>query len=282
MINPIQFVCFFICTSVVSFAQKGDAKPYIINGNESYNHGDFAKAETQYKIALNEDPGSIKGNYNLGNALYKQKKYDESRAHFDRVLHNVKSSKEDKQKAFHNIGKSYFDQNNYEQAVLNFKEALKLNPHDDETRYNYALARKQLEKQKEDRDQNQQKQEQNKEKGDSGQDQQNQDEDQNTNSQEKQKDKGEQGENKQEQKPQNNNGNQAGGQNGNNDGEGDSPQNQQISKGSDGKGQESPQALNPEYQEGLLNALQKQEQETLKKIISQKAQKVRVNTEKDW
>src|SRR5690606_6031893 len=130
-------------------AQKSEAKDYIISGNQSYLQGDFAKAEAKYKIALSEDSNSLKANYNLGNALYQQKRLDESRVHYDRVIQDRNATKLDKHKAYHNIGKTYLDENDPEKAVASLKEALKLNPYDDETRYNYALARKLLEKQKE-------------------------------------------------------------------------------------------------------------------------------------
>ena len=255
-------------------AQKSDAKDYIISGNQSYMEGDFAKAEAKYKIALSEDVNSIKANYNLGNSLYKQKRMDEARVHYDRVIQNSQSTKADKHKAYHNIGKAYLDENNPEKAVTNLKEALKLNPYDEETRYNYALARKLLEKQEEEKDKQNQENDEN--QNDSKENQDNPKEDS-----EKQ-DKKENGENKEGQKPQNNKGNQPDGEKGNEEGQGKKPENQEITKGADGKEKSSSLPMNTERQEGLLDALRQQEQETLKKIISQKAQKVRVNTEKDW
>lgn len=263
MVKYILFLSLLV-TSLVSVAAQSDAKDYIIGGNQLYSQKDYAKAELQYKQALSKDANSIKANYNLGNTLYHQKKYDESRAHYDKIIKNFNSTKAEKHKAFHNIGKTYLDENNPEKAIPALKEALKLNPHDEQTRYNYALAKKQLEEQKK---QNQQQ------KGDSQKDQQkdkgekNQESGDKNDSEQQNKDKGNQ---------------QDKGQDGNEEGEGNKPQDQQITKGSEGKGQESPNAMNKEYQEGVLRALEQQEQETLKKIISQKAKKVRTNTEKDW
>lgn len=254
-------------------AQKSDAKDYIISGNQRYMEGDFSKSEAQYKIALSEDLNSIKANYNLGNALYKQKRMDEARVHYDRVIQNSQATKSDKHKAYHNIGKSYLDENDPEKAVASLKEALKLNPYDDQTRYNYALARKLLEKQKEE--------EKEKDKNGEGEEDSQKNQEENNENPENQ-DQGESEENGKKSPPQNQNGNQEGGQNGDKSGEGETPQKQKITKGEDGKGKNSSQPMNTERQEGLLEALRQQEQETLKKIISQKAQKVRVNTEKDW
>lgn len=257
---------FLLVTSLVSVCAQSDAKDYIIGGNQLYNQKDYAKAELQYKQALSKDANSTKANYNLGNSLYSQKKLDEARAHYDKILKDGKSTKNDKYKAFHNIGKTYLDENNPEKAVLNFKEALKLNPYDEQTRYNYALAKKQLEEQKKQDDQ--QKGDSKKDNKDKGDKNQENPESGDENNSEQQKD------NKGKQQDQ--------GQDGNENGDGNQPKDEQISKGSDKKGQESPNAMNKEYQEGVLRALEQQEQETLKKIISQKAKKVRTNTEKDW
>lgn len=265
--NILSFLLFGI-TGLISVAAQTEAKDYIINGNLLYNQKDFAKAEMQYKQALSKDANSIKANYNLGNSLYQQKKYDEARAHYDKLIHHGNTSKADKHKAYHNIGKTYLDENNPEKAVQSFKEALKLNPYDEQTRYNYALARKMLEQQ-----QNQDKQQ----KGDSQKDQQKNQENQN-----KDESDSEKGKNNSGQQEKNKGSQQDQGENGNEQGKGNQPKDQQITKGSDGKGQESPQTMNQEYQEGVLRALEQQEQETLKKIISQKAKKVRTNTEKDW
>jgi len=274
MVKNILFFFFLASLTITVSAQETKVKDYVIAGNQNYMSGNFSKAEAQYKTALSEDLNSIKANYNLGNSLYRQKRYDEARTHYDRVIRQKNSTKAEKQMAYHNIGKSYLDENNPEKAVVNFKEALKLNPYDEETRYNYALARKLLEKKQNEDEKN---------KNDSGKD--DKDKKDNQQNQDKEKQDGQQGQddNNKGNKPDENKGNQQnGGQDGNDEGNGDKPQQQQITKGSDGNGDQSPNAMNAEYQEGILRALQNQEQETLKKIISQKAQKVRTNTEKDW
>lgn len=261
MVKNILFVSFLI-TFLGSAVAQSEAKDYIIGGNQLYTQGNYAKAELQYKQALSKDANSIKANYNLGNSLYQQKKYDEARAHYDRIIKNRKTTQADKHKAFHNIGKTYLDENNPEKAVQNFKEALKLNPYDEQTRYNYALAKKMLEQQQKDQQKGNSKNQDQKDP-----DNQSQENSDSNNPDPKNDDKGNQEDN---------------GQEGNEKGNSNQPQDQQVTKGSDGKDQESPNAMNKEYQEGVLRALEQQEQETLKKIISQKAKKIRTNTEKDW
>ena len=273
MTKNLFFLFILPLFSCIVFAQELDLKSHIINGNENYLQGDYLKAESQYKQALAINENSTKGNYNLGNALYHQHKYDEARAYYDRIIQNKSTSKTDKSKAFHNIGKSYLDQNKYEEAARNFKEALKLNPNDDETRYNYALARKYLEEQQKETPDNENPENSDK-KGDNK-------ENENSDKEKQGKEEGENNEGEQE-KEQKDQGKEKGGQDGNEEGQSDKPQEQQLTKGSDGKGQSSENALDSERQERMLEALKQQEQETLKRIINQKAKKTRSNAEKDW
>ena len=62
------------------------------------------------------------------------------------------SSKEELHKAFHNLGNTYMQEENYQGAVDNFKKALLNNPDDEETRYNYVLAKELLKNQNNNKD----------------------------------------------------------------------------------------------------------------------------------
>lgn len=241
------------------------AKEYVVSGNQYYKEMQFDKAELQYRQALSVDASSIKANYNLGNTLYELNRLDEARAHYDKILHNPYSKKEDKHKALYNIGRSYLDQKEPLKALKALKEALKLNPNDDETRYNFALARKMLEEQQNQNPNNSE------DKNDQGKNQR---------SEQREQDSSPQGDENQQENQQGSHNDQ--GENGNNQGSGDQPKDTQITQGSDEKGQESPNAVNQEHQNAILKALEQQEQETFKRVISQKAKKVRTNTEKDW
>lgn len=265
----ILLIALLLIPFVITSAQKFDEKNYIINGNQEYNEGQYLKAEAQYKIALSKNTNSIKGNYNLANALYHQNKYDESRAHYNKVIENIHSTEIDRAKAYHNIGKSYLDENKFDKAANYFKESLKLNPTDDDTRYNYALAKKRLK-------------EEEKEANKSS----NSTDDNNENSQEneslKNNDQSPSEESGEGEKSHIQKGNQSGGQNGTEEGFGERPEEQTISRGSKGEGANSGENLNEKRQEALLNALKQQEQKSFEKIISSKTQKNKLRTEKDW
>ena len=275
MIKYILFISILLTFSIQLSAQNFEEKAHVIKGNQEYSHADYLKAESQYKIALSKDAKSVKANYNLGNALYQQKKFDEARAHYDYVIQNENATQLDKAKAYHNTGKSYFDEKEFEKAAQNFKQSLKLNPEDDETRYNYALAKKKLEEQQEKEKPKNQDPEDSDQKGD------NKENDGSENEREGQ-DQDSQKDRNQSEQQQNQQGNEEGGENGNEKGNGNQPLEQKITKGDDGKGPESENAVNTDHQEGMLDALRQQEQETLKKIISNKAQNKRSNSEKDW
>jgi tetratricopeptide (TPR) repeat protein len=84
-------------------------------------------------------------NYNLGNTQYKNKKTEAAKINYATNAEKVTDKKE-KQNNYHNLGNTYMLEKNYQKAVDAYKNALKNNPTDDETRYNLALAKKMLEK----------------------------------------------------------------------------------------------------------------------------------------
>lgn len=271
--------------SVFGYSQS-KAKSYIIEGNEYYQKGKFDNAEVAYKKAAMEDPTSVKANYNLGNALFQQKRYKESIAHYKRSA-EVSKTNNDKHLAYHNLGNAFMQEKDYQNAVDNYKQALRNDPKDDATRYNYALAKKMLEKEREkQKDQNNKdNKDQNKQDQSNQQKQQQQQNKQNQQNQNNQKQNQNQNQSQQQQsdqqKQQNQGGNpKAGGENGNNKGQGNN-QSPEIKQGNNGDGKEQDNAKN-NLGDGLLKALQNQEAKTQRKIIQQKAEKQRTTTSKDW
>ncbi|MBW1617877.1 MULTISPECIES: tetratricopeptide repeat protein [Empedobacter] len=271
--------------SVFGYSQS-KAKSYIIEGNEYYQKGKFDNAEVAYKKATMEDPTSVKANYNLGNALFQQKRYKESIAHYKRSA-EVSKTNNDKHLAYHNLGNAFMQEKDYQNAVDNYKQALRNDPKDDATRYNYALAKKMLEKEREkQKDQNNKdNKDQNKQDQNNQQKQQQQQNKQNQQNQNNQKQNQNQNQSQQQQsdqqKQQNQGGNpKVGGENGNNKGQGNN-QSPEIKQGNNGDGKEQDNAKN-NLGDGLLKALQNQEAKTQRKIIQQKAEKQRTTTSKDW
>ncbi len=107
-------------------------------GNESFRKKDFATAEKYYKDGVEKDTSSATSSYNLGNALYRQKKYsDAERAYAESTAGNNVDSLA---KAWYNLGNSMLQQNKYQESINAYKQALKLKPGDEQTRYNLAYA----------------------------------------------------------------------------------------------------------------------------------------------
>jgi len=160
--------------TVLSFSQS--TRGLVNDGVELYNEKKFSDAEVNFKKGSDNDPENFEAKFNLGDAYYKQQRYDEALKSFQTALAGARNDNE-RGKIYHNIGNSFLKSQKIKESIGAYKEALKLNPNDQETKYNLSYALNMLKNQ----DQNQQnkndqnKDEQNKEQTDSdGQDQQNQ------------------------------------------------------------------------------------------------------------
>lgn len=253
MRNSIAFIMFF-CHCFV-FAQNSQKE--VVIGNQLYQMRKYNQAETNYRKAVSKNPTNSLALYNKANAVYRQYQNNESIAAYEQAL-EMAQTKEEKHRIFHNMGNAYMNQKNYSAAVEAYKNALRNNPADDETRYNYALAKERL---KNNPDQNQNNQNQDKQNNQDQQQDQNKDQDQKqdqkdnkdqNNNSDNQKDSEEQKEDKQnEQKPDPN------------------QQRQQQSR---------------QQMENMLKALDRHEKGVRERVQQkdQKGQPVQVPSQKDW
>ncbi len=136
-------------------AQKAE-RDYIRKGNRAFKDSVFVDAEVNYRKALEVNPKSSISMYNLGNTLVRQNKVQEAMEQYSSAA-KIEKDKSKLAYIFHNIGDIFQTQKDYAKAVEAYKESLRNNPKDDETRYNLALAQKLLK----DQEQNQQNQDQN-------------------------------------------------------------------------------------------------------------------------
>lgn len=134
------FALLFFGSSGV-FAQAKDKN--LPKANEEYAAKNFGDAEAEYRISNSKFPNRSVAPYNLGNAIYKQNQASEAKYAYAKALKNAKSRSQ-KHKAFHNLGNVFMKEKNYTEAVEAYKNALRNGPTDDETRYNFALAKKML------------------------------------------------------------------------------------------------------------------------------------------
>src|SRR5690554_3289439 len=257
--NSIAFIMVF-CHCLV-FAQKSQKE--VVIGNQMYQMRKYNQAETNYRKAVSKNPTNSLALYNKANAVYRQYQNNESIAAYQQAL-EMAQTKEEKHRIFHNMGNAYMNQKNYSAAVEAYKNALRNNPADDETRYNYALAKERL---KNNPDQNQ-----------NNQDNQNQDKQNNQDQQQNQKDQNKDQDQNQDQKDNKD-------QNNNSDNQKDSEeqkedkQNEQKPDPNQQRQQQSRQQM-----ENMLKALDRHEKGVRERVQQkdQKGQPVQVPSQKDW
>ena len=121
-------------------------RQYVRRGNRLFRSGQFADAEAQYRKAVEANANNSQAVYNLGNALMAQKKDSAAVEQFQAAARMEKDPLR-KYLSFHNIGVICQNRQMLKEAIEAYKEALRLNPHDDQTRYNLELCKRQLKNQ---------------------------------------------------------------------------------------------------------------------------------------
>ncbi len=222
--------------------------PDVRKGNKQYQKQDYTSAEVDYRRGIEKNPNSFEAHYNLGNALFKQDKYPEAQVEWQKAAQLIEDEENKQQlsESYHNLGNAYFAQQQYDKAVAAYKESLRNNPKDNDTRYNLVKAMQMLQQQQ----QQQQNQDQNKD--------QNKDQNQQQDQQQQNQDQQNKDQNKDEQQ--------------NQDQQQDQQQQQQQ--------EQDDSKMDKETAEQILQALEQDEQETQEKMQRSQGQKRRV--EKEW
>ena len=223
------------------YAQRYPERRVLRAGNALYEQENYPEAEIRYRKAQEQSP-TYEGLFNLADALYKQKRYDE-------VLNILKQISRDEvagpqaPDAYYNLGNTYFQQKKLPEAAEAYKNALRRNPLDDEARYNLAYV---LELMKQNQDQN-------KDNRDNQDDKDNKDR-----KQPPKKDQDGQGDKPDKQDPD----------------QGDGGENPQDQKPDQGKGGARQERMSREEAERMLDAVQGSEDNTKKKVDGRKARAV--------
>ena len=220
-------------------------RSYISKGNREYDKNKYTDAEVEYKKALEKNPKSKEAQFNLGNSYYKQQRFDEAMREYGNSGGSMKSP-EDRAEAYYNTGNSFYQSNKYQEAVDAYKQSLRLNPNDEDTRYNLQMARAKLAQQQ------QQKQQNKDQKQDQKKDQQKQNQQQNQQQDQKQNQKQDQQQQKEEEAKQD-------------------QTRQQIQNKNQMPKQEA---------DRILDAMRNNEKDVQKKLRKREA--VHVKVEKDW
>ena len=158
MMKKCYILSLLLCVGAgQALAQEKTDRDYLRSGNKLYNDSLFIKAEVDYRKALELNPKSTDAMFNLANALLMQQKAKEAMEQYESVS-KIEKDKEKLAQIYHNMGVILQSSKQLPQCIEAYKESLRNNPKDDETRYNLALAQQQLK----DQQQNQQQQQQNK------------------------------------------------------------------------------------------------------------------------
>lgn len=249
------FLPIFLCVGLASTAQTMTEKDYIRSGNRHYADSLFEKAEVDYRKALELNPSSTIALYNLGNALMGQiaqnpSKGGEALSQYTTAA-KFETDKTRLAQIYHNIGVLMYAAQKYGESVAAYKESLRNNPTDHETRYNLAKAMHMNKQQQQDQQQQEQQEDE--------QQQQQQQQQQNQQQQQEQQQQEQQNQEQQQQDQQQQN------------------QDQQQQEA-----QQNDEQISKENAEQILNALMQDEkelQEKQQKMIQQQQGKT---LDKDW
>ena len=170
------------------FAQKYPERRTTRQGNKAYNSGNYSEAEVKYRKALAENKELWQADYNLANATYKQERYNDAAKMWQRVAEDSLRTESEKAEALFNVGNALFSERKFEEAIEAYKSSLRLVPSDTECKFNLAYAQKMLQEQQNQQQQEQNDQNQDQNQNQDQQNDQNQDKN-NDNNQDQNQDK---------------------------------------------------------------------------------------------
>jgi len=221
-------------------AQPG--RKQVLEGNKLFAEQKYDEANNKYRDALIEDPANPMIHFNVADALYKKKKYEDALKDFEKSLSIDDALTQ--AKAYYNMGNALYRMGKLPESILAYTQALKLNPEDEDAKYNLEFVRKKLKEQAKKQPQNQQQQQQQQRQ----QQQQQQQEQQKKQQQEQQQKQKQQDQQQKEQQKQ--------------------------------EQQQKKQEMSKEEAERILNALNKEDKDLQKRRKVRSAGRVRVV--KDW
>ncbi len=181
------YILILLLFSAMLSGQSG--KKDVREGNRDFKEKEYEESEVSYRKAINKEADFFDANFNLGDALYKQEKFDEAANEFNGLASRDGSNKE-LAKTYHNLGNSLLKSQKIEESIAAYKSSLRYYPDDQETKYNLSYAKDLLKEQQQKKEQEQNK-DQDKNKDQQEQDKEKQDQ-QEQNKNEQQKDKQEQ------------------------------------------------------------------------------------------
>lgn len=245
-----------------------NATNLVFKANELVEKDNYIEAEMAYRKAISEAPNKAVGAYNLAHQYFRKGSFNEALYRGQEAAKNG-ATKDEKHRAFHNIGNILMQNKKCKEAVEAFKDALRNNPNDEETRYNYALAKECADQQKdgggednkEDKEKDQEKdKEDEQKKQDENKDKEDKKDEGDKDKKDGDKKEDENGKPKDDKKD---------------DGKGKDDKKDQNQKPKPGQ-------MSPQQIKNILDAMQNQEQKVQEKMNAEKQKGAKVKTEKDW
>lgn len=246
MMNKFLLILIFTGFASGFFSAQENYNTLVYEGNKKFDSNNYEGASGKYLSAIKANGKDFTAHYNLGNAFYKQKKYDEAKAEYTKAS-ELATNLTDKAASLYNLGNAHMQTNDTRGAADLYKQALKQDPYNETIRKNYEIAMlKEKEKQ-------QQKKQENKSGG--GGNDQNKDQNQGQNP---------------GNTPQNQNGS---GQQNKGEGEGNDPN--QNKNDNSGK-------MPKDLENSIFNRVENKERETAKRILNKNSYSMPQSNEKDW
>jgi Ca-activated chloride channel homolog len=244
--TPVGKLAATLALLFISLAAGAQSSIFLQDGNKNYDKQNYKAAAQDYSLAIKKDTNNTAALFNLGNSLYQQKMYDESRKVMESTARKLANDKKGNAAANYNMGNTYMSQQKWEDAVNAYKQTLRNNPQDADAKYNLSYAEQMMKKQQDQNKQNKDKNKQDQKKDQNKKDQQNKDK----------QDKDKQDKDQQNKDP----------------------------KDQQNKDQQQPQSqpskLSQQQADQLLNALQQEEKKLQDKMKKEKGAPVKM--EKDW
>jgi len=245
MISRLLFTLGILLFSGQYLLAQENYNTLIYEGNKHFENKNYDASSSKFLEAAKVKEKDFGAHYNLGNALYKKKMYEEAKAEFDKAQQNT-NNKLEKAAALYNMGNAYMQTQNSDKAAEFYKKALKQDPYNENIRKNFEIAKlKEKQKQNQQKDQGKSDKDQKDQKqGESGD--QNQQSQQPDGKGKQEKGKGEDGDQKKPQQPE---------------------QGNRIPK---------------DIENAIMDRVENKERETAKRILNKDANSMPQSNEKDW
>ena len=282
MMKKVFVVLLFIITAAVNAQTKAEKEAlkakkasdeYTYQGNKALEGDKPVQAEVDYRNAIVKNKENVTAQYNLGSLYYQQKSYGEAFARLKKASETPNITDNERHQIFHNLGNTFMKTKEYDKAVQAYKEALRYDSTDEQTRYNLAVARDMLKK--------------NPPKNDNKDNKDNKDNQDNKNNKDNKNDKNKDNQDNKDNKDNKNDKNKD-----NQDNKNDKDKNKDNQDNKDDKNDKGdkdndnqkprPSSLSPQQMERILEAMNSEERKTQEKVNGQKVKGQRSKSEKDW